>query len=437
MLYIKPVFVFGKYPRFIKPDYSGFERNVNEKFITKKAKELELQLRQYLENADTKLLEPTIVFSEEDLDDALRCSSDVIIICKFCLGLTKSLEKLLNLHVPILLFEEPRVPYLALDAYEYLHDKGNVQVVLDYEDLKAKIKVHGLRESLRNNKILALSTDLPAYEQVAALRNPTPEQIMERFGVQVEHVKHAELVEKWSQIPEEAAVSLAKKWLREAYRIVEPCENDLTFEARLYLAIKKLVKESSASAVTMVCSDQIAPLPAECFAFAKLRDEGVPAGCEADLTSLLMLLLVQKLCQRPAFMGNVLVVNPEEETVAISHCVMPFKMAGFDAEPKRYELRDYHGLKFSGSLTAYYPLENGQIVTLARMDRNLTSIYVKTGVIVDCKEGFDCRTTLIVKISNVREYVNKTSGNHQIVVFGDWIKELEDASKIFGMRFIK
>lgn len=112
-------------------------------------------------------------------------------------------------------------------------------------------------------------------------------------------------------------------------------------------------------------------------------------------------------------------------------------MAGFDREPKRYEIRDYHGFKFAGSLTAYYPLEKGQIVTLTRMDRNLTSIYAKTGVIVDCKEGFHCRTTLIVRVQNVREFINKTSGNHQIVVFGDWTKAFEDTSKIFGMRFIK
>lgn len=436
-MYVKPIFVFGKYPRFVKPDYSGFERNVDENFVMSRAKELEQQLKQCLEDTDTKLLKPTIVFSEEDMNEVLKDPSDLILICKFCLGLTKSLEKLLSLQVPILLFGESKVPYLALDAYEYLYDKGNVHVVVDYEDLKAKIKVCGLRKSLRNTKVLALCTDLPAYKQVAVLRNPSSEQMMECFGVQVEHVKHAELVEKWSQIRAEEAVDLAKEWLREAYRVVEPAENDLVIEAKLYLAVKRLVEERSAVAVTMVCSDQIAPLPAACFAFSKLRDEGVPAGCEADLTSLLMLLLVQKLCQKPAFMGNVLVVNPYEDTVAISHCAMPFKMAGFDAESKSYELRNYHGLKFAGSLTAYYPLEKGQIVTLARMDSNLTSIYAKTGVIVDCREGFSCRTTLIVRVPNVRKFVSKTLGNHQIVVFGDWKQELENASEIFGMRFVK
>jgi hypothetical protein len=333
---------FGRYPRFVKPDYSGFEREVDGSFIMNRAKELELQLRQCLEDADVKLLEPTIVLSEEELNKVSSGSSDLILICKFCLGLTESLEELVSFRVPIVIFGESRVPYLALDAYEYLHDKGDVHIALDYQDLKAKVKACGLRKILRDAKVLALSTDLPAYEQGAVLRNPRLEQIMERFGIQVEHVKHADLVEKWRQTSDKVAVGLAKEWLREAYRIIEPNENDLVLEAKLYLAIKRLVEERSAVAVTMVCSDQIAPLPAECFAFAKLRDEGIPAGCEADLTSLLMLLLVQKLCQRPAFMGNVLVVNPKEETVAISHCAMPFKMAGFDAESKCYELRDYH-----------------------------------------------------------------------------------------------
>lgn len=435
---VKPIFVFGSYSRFVKPDYSGFERDVDRNFVMNKATEIHQQLQRQLD-VDTELQDPDSIFTEEDMDKALEAAknSDLLLVCKFCLGLTKPLEKLLSLQIPMILFGENRVPYLPLDAYEYLYDKGKVQVALDYEDLRNKLKLHSIRNKLYNTEILAFATDLSEYEKFAVLRNPEPELIRERFGIHIHQIKHAELVAEWSQISEDEATDLVNCWKLEAIKIVEPTEEDLRNEAKLYLAIKKLIKEHSAIAVTMVCSAQLSPLPAECFTFAKLRDEDVSAGCEADLTSLLMMLLLQKLSNKPAFMGNVLVANPEDNILAISHCVMPFKMHGFDSNPRRYELRNYHGYKFPGSITAYYPVEKGQVVTLARMDRNLNVIHAAKGTIVSCEEGFSCRTTLKVQISDVREFISKTLGNHQVLVFGDYVEKLGELCQIFEMRFVK
>ncbi|MEM3465067.1 MAG: hypothetical protein QW566_01210 [Candidatus Jordarchaeales archaeon] len=48
------------------------------------------------------------------------------------------------------------------------------------------------------------------------------------------------------------------------------------------------------------------PLPVPCFAYVTLRDEAVPAACEADIISLLSMIILHYLTGKPSFMGNTL-----------------------------------------------------------------------------------------------------------------------------------
>ena len=46
-----------------------------------------------------------------------------------------------------------------------------------------------------------------------------------------------------------------------------------------------------------------------------------------------------------------------------------------------------------------------------------------------------CRNTLTIQGSNVREFVQQTDGNHQVVVFGDYMDELRALGQILGFEF--
>jgi len=62
------------------------------------------------------------------------------------------------------------------------------------------------------------------------------------------------------------------------------------------------------------------------------------------------------LADRPAFMGNLVLADPKTNTIKVSHCLVPTRMAGYDQPPRRYALRDYHGTR---GVTAYVELEPG------------------------------------------------------------------------------
>jgi L-fucose isomerase-like protein len=230
---------------------------------------------------------------------------------------------------------------------------------------------------------------------------------------------------------------LVEKWMKDAEKIVEPEEKDLVSVAKLYLVMKDLLKEKNAQALTMAYGDN--PLPVPCFAYTNLRDEGVPAACEADIISLLSMVILHYLTDKPCFMGNTFVDN-KDNTLILSHCVCPRKMEGYKANAAPYTLRRYHREKFTGSLTAFVEMKKGQEVTICRLSGDLRSMMIARGIIVDCADMDAeeyCRVTVKVKVANPRDFIHKTSGNHHVMVYGDYKDQLKELNNILGITTIE
>jgi len=194
------------------------------------------------------------------------------------------------------------------------------------------------------------------------------------------------------------------------------------------------MKEKNATAIAISCSPRMAPLQSPCIALSKLRDEGMPAACEVDLFSAITMLMLHTVCGKPTFMGNIIDVDSVKNTIAISHCAMPFKMDGHTLQS--YTFKMYHEYKFLGSLTAYTKLKMGQRVTIARIGRELATMLIMSGEIVDQKDGWDCRNTLIVKINDLPAFIRGTSGNHLCLVYGDCTVELQSLCQVMGIQAI-
>ncbi|MEM3648125.1 MAG: hypothetical protein QW506_03045 [Thermoproteota archaeon] len=145
------------------------------------------------------------------------------------------------------------------------------------------------------------------------------------------------------------------------------------------------------------------PLPVPCFAYVTLRDEAVPAACEADIISLLSMIILHYLTGKPSFMGNTL-ADLENNRLMISHCVAPTKMAGYDEPALPYVLRNQHWGLPAGVLSAFVPMNPGQEVTVCRLDGELKNMLITKGVIEECRdlEGY-CRNTVSIRISDVEE----------------------------------
>ncbi len=125
----------------------------------------------------------------------------------------------------------------------------------------------------------------------------------------------------------------------------------------------------------------------------------------------------------------------DSKTVIIGHCVGPRRMEGYQTSPVPYILRDYHGERFRGSLTAYVEMEIGQTVTVCRLRGDLKNMICTTGIIAGQKDiPGDCREILRIKLSDAREFIHRTSGSHHVVVYGDLRRQLKELNELFGIK---
>jgi len=349
--------------------------------------------------------------------------------------------KIAEFGLPMILFNEENQVWTPLDALEYIYPRENVWVAVNYEDINPRLDVLRAKKKIEKTSILILNADYEHWENLLCRVSGGIEAIKEKFGMGFEYAKSNEVINRCANIDEKDAKRLAEEWTKGAEKIVEPEESDLMAVAKLYLVMKDILKEKNTQAITMGYGDD--PLPVPCFAYTNLRDQGIPAACEADIISLLSMIMLHHLTGKPSFMGNTF-IDPKDNAIIITHCVCPRKMAGHNTSPLPYILQNYHNIKFTGSLTAFVKMGLNQEVTVCRLSGDLKNMLVAKGKIVDCKNSDDCenikgycRMVAKIKFDSPKDFISKTSGNHHVMVYGDYKEELKELNKLFGITTVE
>jgi L-fucose isomerase-like protein len=219
-------------------------------------------------------------------------------------------------------------------------------------------------------------------------------------------------------------------------RLKKPNRDEVESAVSLYLAMEQMVEEHGAQATTIVCRGLIhsETLPVPCVALTLFQDRGIPAACQGDLDALLTMILFQRVAKRPSCMGNPF---DEDGMVVVSHCVMSRKMLGFDEKPQPYYLADYHGRK--ASVTVHTDLPKGQTVTYGRFTKNLQSLILGAGEVVDSfdRDGI-CRNGLKITVGDMERLLEVRMDHqyHFAVVAGDHRPELVDFADEAGIKII-
>ena len=407
---------------------------VKDRFMEEKLKQLKKKVK-----SDVQILKPIIINEGKDVSllEEQRAKAEAILLYRPHLGLGDCIIKISEFNLPTIIFNDEGLICNPLDALEYIYPRENVWVAIDYQDLDDYLTALSTRKKLSQTKILILNADYPHWERFLCRIRGGQEAIKNRLGIGLEYVRSDDVIERWKNVDERSASHLAKKWMREAENIVGAEEKDAISAARLYIVMRDLLKEKKAQALTMAYGDN--PLPVPCVAYTNLRDEGIPAACEADISSLLSMTIMHYIADKPSFMGNIF-MDPADENLIISHCVCPRKMQGYNTKPAPYMLRPYHTNKFTGSITAFVKMKKGQEITLWRLSGDLKSMLITRGKImssVEYKGETYCRVKTKVKINNPRELVHKTFGNHHMIVYGDYTGQLKKLNEILGITTIE
>jgi hypothetical protein len=280
--------------------------------------------------------------------------------------------------------------------------------------------------------------------------NLNEDYVYKHTGVRIEHRPIEELKPLLESVDEASARKEMERWKKEAIKIVEPSDEAIFNACKLYVLLRSIVDKEGLSAISIDClsfsftPNPILPLP--CLSFARLRDEGVAAPCEADVCMLLSSMLLEQISQKPSYFCNVSSVDTQKSSTVLRHCVAPLKLLGKDASPLPYNLRDYHGFGRDVVPEVQFPV--GLEITMGGFSKDLKDFVlwpgrIQPGVNDTATPSFEevpenapprmknmrrfCSNRAEVKIKDVHRFLQSIAGIHHIMVAGSYVKAIYDA----------
>ncbi|MDQ1257614.1 MAG: hypothetical protein QG656_2220, partial [Candidatus Hydrogenedentes bacterium] len=274
-------------------------------------------------------------------------------------------------------------------------------------------------------------------------------RVKAELGVEVIEITPQEFVKVHESIDAKRAEAEADAtWISQAKEIVEPSRDEIVKSCKTYLAMKQLMIERGAQAITVKCLGGIPidTLGYPCLGFSKLLDEGVAGACEADIDSTLTMLLFQYAFGLPGFITDPL-MDTAKNAVVHAHCVAPTRMRGPASERLPFSIRTHRDDNSGASLEVFMDKDIGQKVTWAKL-ANLNDLLIKTGTIIEVPDFDDrgCRTQVVTEVDNARELFQKWGAGvlpddmmtllHRVLFYGDHTENLQDLAHLMGFRIL-
>ncbi|MFZ5832529.1 MAG: hypothetical protein ACOY3P_20775 [Planctomycetota bacterium] len=264
------------------------------------------------------------------------------------------------------------------------------------------------------------------------------ETVVERLGIKVRAIPRDTFNQEFDkQLVTAEVQDVASDLRRHAKKIVEPTEEDTVNCARAYLTAKRLLVAEKANALSMDClgmvSARLVPTP-PCGAWTLLQDQGITAGCEADLFGAASLMMSSYLMGRPGYMNDPVPETAKNLLIA-AHCTSGTRLEGFDKPAAPYVLRDHSESDLGVSTQVLWP--EGQPVTLVRFTGS-DEMIIDTGTVVSNVEtppAGGCRTSVEIRMDNIED-CRDVEGFHQVVVLGNHRRELEGFCELYGIKHV-
>ncbi|MBR3011777.1 MAG: hypothetical protein IKH60_00465 [Bacteroidales bacterium] len=252
--------------------------------------------------------------------------------------------------------------------------------------------------------------------------DPDRAAVRERLGIELVDIPMEELV---TEIRKGLCGAPSGFPLKSVKHSVNPKVTQKVMDGALdiYGALKRLIERYGLSAVTVRCFDLLSSVGnTGCLALAMLNSEGIPAGCEGDIPTLLTMCVSNALFDVPGFMANPSRMDPSIGEMVFAHCTVPFNM-----------LKDYsYDTHFESGIGVAVKgeLPEGS-VTLFKMAPGLDRVFTaEARLLKNLSEKRLCRTQVLLRLDDgslCKDYFLKDPiGNHHVIVPGRHAKEIRD-----------
>ena len=293
---------------------------------------------------------------------------------------------------------------------------------LDFEAVKYGLRMIKAHKQMSESRLIVLRGDRASEREVEHLGTKLRILPVEEFGLEYDKIGETEEVR-----------AIAQEYMRRAQKVVEPSRDDLINAAKTYVAARRILEREGGDAITMDCLGPASRgrIPVPCIAWSKLNDEGIPAGCEADLNATLTLMLVRYLFDKPGFQQD-----PVPETVRNlligAHCSCPTRLNGFGEEAEPFNLRCHHSRTGVAPQVIWH---EGQEITIAGFAGPERMLIYSGKVVgnVSVPPAGGCVTSVMVEVDGVSEAVD-VKGFHQVFFYGDHERQLRAYCQMFGIQ---
>ena len=240
--------------------------------------------------------------------------------------------------------------------------------------------------------------------------------LCQHYGIETIDIDLQRVIDGIKAVPQTEAEKVAQSMVNRAKAVKEPSDADMMEAAKAYLAIRKICQEEHLDAMTIRCFDIVKACgTTSCLALALLNDEGIVAGCEGDMQTLLSMFLAKRLCGEVAFMANPSQLTNKSSMLA--HCTIPLTMC--DETVVRTHFESGIGVAIQGllPLTDYTLFKWGG----PQLDR----YYVTEAKAIETPySNHFCRTQITLNV-NLKPYLLQHSiGNHHVIIRGRHADEI-------------
>jgi hypothetical protein len=348
---------------------------------------------------------------------------------------TPALYQLVDaLEAPALFLSRPYASHMW-SAIADLRKKGkkvDVIATSSYGDLDPYMFAFRTVHHLRKSKVLVGAATPEG-------RQSTADAFHKHFGTTFQFVTGPEFRAAFERIDQGVAQKEADEFVRGALRVVEPSPKEIRDGLRFYLALKNMLQQERANALTIDCFGTLAAntLPGyPCIAWSKFNDAGLYGVCEGDLASTMTQMLVSSYIGMPGFVSDP-VFDVSRNEVIHAHCVSATKMKGPHGPASPYIIRNHLETNEGAVLQVLLPSNETITVTrFAEPRRLLISTAEVTGPVVDSDRG--CRTQIRTRVSDAEKWLqNFTAGLHRVIFYGDHVRSIERMGRLMGFEVVQ
>ncbi len=366
--------------------------------------------------------------------------ADAALIVHLSFGSGEPLLKLVEAGLPSAIFSQPFSghDWMYVPRWQTAGKRVILATSSDYGELERAAALLRVPVRMRQSRILVVGAARGTPAACAA------EQVQRRVGPELVSVSQERILSAHKAVDPKAAEAEAEQyWIGPAQKVVEPSRADIINSARLYLAIKQIMIQERAQAIT---SSHCMGEPAKgCLTFSKLNDLGLVGACEGDMDSTLTMLLFAYAFGVPGFISDPL-FDTSRSAVIHAHCTSTTKLDGPSGRRAPFLIRTQCDSNQGVSLEVQ--MRVGQEITCAKLV-HLDTMLISTGKIVELTDFHDrgCRTQITTEVASAKNMARHWGGGvldgdmmtllHRVVFYGNHLERMRDLAILMGLKVVE